>query len=192
MTGQPKDQPYRWIKSSVAIIAFLAGSFLFSRLQRALGPTTRTSIAVSTTIQMLLTVLAAGLVSLRIVPFDAGHILPENLIVLVPIVLLSMQSAGQMVSSRMLGFPELTTVVLTSAYADLAMDEKVFEGPAGNVKRNRRAGSMVMMFAGAVVGGFLTKDGDIEFALWVAAGIKAFVLALWIGWKAEGGSIQLE
>ena len=120
------------------------------------------------------------------VPADAGDLLPHDFIVLLPLALLALQSGGQCVLSRVLGYSEIPTVVLTSAYCDLAMDEKVFTGITKNSKRNRRVGSMVAIVAGAVVGGYMTKGGDIGPALWVVGVIKVFMGLVWLIWRSEG------
>ena len=118
--------------------------------------------------------------------------LPGNCIVLLPLALLSFQSAGQIVLSRVLGYGELTSVVLTSAYCDLAMDERVLTAPVtGDSKRNRRAASTVVMLLGAVAGGFLTRDGDISATLWVAGSVKVVFAVIWLFWRGEG-DIRLE
>lgn len=95
---------------------------------------------------------------------------------------------------------EVTTVVLTSAYCDLFGDEQVARTPVGaNVKRNRRAGSVVFLLAGAVAGGFLTRGGGedsgrgLGVVLWVAGGIKVGIAGIWMGWRrAKKGEVRLE
>ena len=55
-----------------------------------------------------------------------------------PIALLSFQSAGQIVGSRVLNLAEVPTVVLISMLHDVATDPKLLASPRTNVKRNRR------------------------------------------------------
>lgn len=131
--------------------------------------------------------------STGIVPSDAGDLVPDNFIVLVPLILLSIQSAGQCVLSRFLGYNELPSIVLTSAYCDLAMDDKVFEeGIRGNSKRNRRVLSMIMVIAGAITGGFMTREGDIGPTLWAVAGIKVLMALVWLLWKRKESGVRLD
>lgn len=102
-----------------------------------------------------------------------------------------MAAGGQCVLSRVLGYNEVPTVVLTSAYCDLVMDEKVFSGVTGNSKRNRRAMSAMLLLGGAAIGGWMTKEQKIEGALWIVGGVKVGMALLWVGWKAEGRGIRL-
>jgi hypothetical protein len=152
----------------------------------------RSTIVVSFLIQALLTAISAGLSTAKIVPADAGDIIPDNFIVLLPLVLLSIQSAGQCVVSRFLGYNELPSIVLTSAYCDLVMDEKVFGGLSDNSKRNRRILSTFLVIGGAVIGGFMTRKGDIGPVLWLVAGIKVLMAAVWLLWRRKDAGVRLE
>jgi len=143
-------------------------------------------------LQALLCFFSAALVTGNVVPREAGQLLPDNFIVLLPLALLALQSAGQIIVSRYLGFSELTSVVLTSAYCDLAHDEKVLTAPpTQNAKRNRRIASMIMTAVGAIAGGFLSKNRNIAPSLWLAGALKVVVSMIWLGWKSKG-SIRLE
>ena len=157
-------------------------------------PLKRSTVMGLTLSQALLTYTSALLGTFGVVPPNAGDLLPDNCIVILPLALLSFQSGGQIVLSRMLGYGEITTVVLTSAYCDLVMDERVFTAPVGgDWKRERRVGSVVMMFAGAAVGGFLTRGGDIDVSLWIAGTVKMVFVVGWGVWKGEGkGRVRLE
>lgn len=102
----------------------------------------------------------------------------------VPIVLLSLQSAGQIVASRALGFNEIPTVVITSLLCDLMSDPKLFL--LRNEKRDRRVVAFVLTLVGAIVGGWVTKaTGQIGPVLWLAAGIKFIVAFSWGFWRAK-------
>lgn len=101
----------------------------------------------------------------------------------VPIVLLSLQSAGQIVASRALGFNEIPTVVITSLLCDLMSDPQLFL--AHNEKRDRRITAFVLTLVGAIVGGWVTKaTGQIAPILWLSAGIKLVIGFAWGFWKA--------
>lgn len=142
-------------------------------------------------IQGVLIYICAALEDTGVVPNNAGDVLPDSFVVLLPLSLLSMQSAGQMAMSRILGYGEVTSVVLTSSYFDFAFDDKVFTGPTRNVKRNRRVGSMLMVLLGAIAGGFLTQDEDISKVLWFAGSLKVAIAVLWMFWKSKG-SVRLD
>lgn len=103
---------------------------------------------------------------------------------LIPIALLAFQSAGSIAVTRALGFNEIPSVVLTSVYFDLASDPALVTGSVGgNVKRNRRAGAVVMLVIGAIVGGWLSRSAaGMESALWISGGIKFILAFVWFGW----------
>jgi len=192
MSGQPLSQPYRWVKSGTAILSFCLGTYFFSRVCRFFGPLKRGTLFGSFIFQALLVFIAAILVVSGLVHKDAGNQLPYNYIVLLPLGLLSFQSAGQIVMSRMLLYNELPTIVLTSTYCDLMFDPLLFTSPiTQNAKRNRRAISAVALVLGAGLGGVLTKNGDIADPLWIAGGVKIVLAVVWVFWKSEG-TIRLE
>lgn len=192
MSGQPLSQPYRWVKSGTAILSFCLGTYVFSRACRFFGPLRRATLFGSFMVQAALCFVAGVLVVSGLVHKDAGNQLPYNYIVLLPLGLLSFQSAGQIVMSRMLLYNELPTIVLTSTYCDLMFDPLLFTAPlTQNPKRNRRFVSALALVLGAGLGGFLTRDGDIADPLWIAGGIKILLAAVWVFWRAEG-AIRLE
>lgn len=102
----------------------------------------------------------------------------------VPIVLLSLQSAGQIVASRAMGFNEIPTVVITSLLCDLMSDPKLFL--LRNDKRDRRVIAFVLTLVGAIIGGWVTKvTKTITPILWLSAGIKGLLVVAWAFWKAK-------
>jgi hypothetical protein len=192
VSGQPLSQPYRWAKSGTAILAFCAGNYFFSRMARLMGPLRRSTMIISFLFQALLCFGAMITVVTGLVPNDAGNRLPKDCIVLFPLALLSFQSAGQIVASRMLGFNEIPTVVLTSTYTDLFMDPKLLTAPlTQNSKRNRRAISAIALLLGATLGGFLTENGSIVDPLWITGVLKILLAGVWSAWRGKG-SIRLE
>ncbi|KAJ5855352.1 uncharacterized protein N7529_009296 [Penicillium soppii] len=180
-------QPYGWARSLTSIGSFILGSFLFAQLHRVLGARRRGSLMLSFLVQACLITLTAGLVeggaissaldgkiSRVIPPWDQE----------VPIVLLSLQSAGQIVASRSLGFNEIPTVVITSLLCDLMSDPKLFL--LRNDKRDRRIIAFVLTIVGAIIGGWVTKaTGAISPVLWLSAGIKMLLVLAWGFWKAK-------
>lgn len=89
---------------------------------------------------------------------------------------LAFQSGMQIAASRLLGFNELPVNVLTSTYADLMGDAKLFA--LNNVKRDRRAGAVVLVLVGAIASAWLMRSsGGLLSVLWIAAGIK-FMIAV--------------
>lgn len=100
------------------------------------------------------------------------------------IVLLSFQSADQIVASRALGFNEIPTVVITSLLCDLVSDEELFA--LRNGKRDRRILAFCLTMLGAIAGGWITTaTGDIAPVLWLAGGIKLAMAGSWSVWKRD-------
>lgn len=170
----------------------MLGAFVFHRVVHALSPLRRSTVCGCFIVQASLCWASAALVQSGVVPEDAGTILPDSFIVLLPIVLLSFQAAGQVLMSRVLEFTEVPTVVLTMSYSDLMFDTQLFSAPLREgSKRNRRVLAIVGALTGAIVGGFLTKADTVANPLWIAGAIKMAIAIGWIFWKAEG-SIELE
>lgn len=109
---------------------------------------------------------------------------------LAPIIILAFQSAGQIVASRVLKYNSMPTVVLTSLYCDMMSDAKLFASPiTDNADRNRRAAGAVLLFAGAVSGGFLSKSwAGFAGALWIAAFFKMCIVVAWCFWKPKASN----
>lgn len=189
-SSQPFNKPWGWLKSLISIISFFLGATTFSNTTRLAGPLRRGTLFTTFTIQSILIFIAVALIEADLIPHDTDPNSPEaNLtggplfLELIPIALLAFQSAGSIAVTRALGFNEIPSVVLTSVYFDLASDPALVTGVAGNVKRNRRAGAVVMLVIGAIVGGWLSRSaGGMESALWISGGIKFLLGFVWFGW----------
>lgn len=175
----------RWIRALISIGAFCVGSFCFARFHRAFGERRRGTVVGSFFIQFVC--VAASAVMVTIGPDSMTPEGPLTEWVIVPLVLIAFQSAGQAVISRVLKYNSLTSVVLTSIYCDLFSDEQFFAGVGKNVERNRRAGGVVLLLAGAMLGGvFAHRSGvGLAGALWLAAGMKGAVVVAWCFWAEE-------
>jgi hypothetical protein len=103
---------------------------------------------------------------------------------LIPLGFLAFQSGGQIVTSRLLGFNEVPTTVLTSVYCDLASDPRILK--RDNVKRNRRVGAVLMILIGGIAGGWISRsNAGMSASLWIAAAIKMGIACSWSVWKPE-------
>ena len=161
-------------------------------MARLMGPLQRSTMIISLIFQALLCFAAVVTVLTGLVPMNAGSLIPDNCIVLFPLAMLSFQSAGQIVMSRILGYNEIPTVVLTSTYTDLFMDPKLFTASlTQNSKRNRRAISAIALLLGATLGGFLTENGSIVDPLWITGVLKVLLAGVWLVWRGKG-TIRLE
>lgn len=183
--GLGLTNPYggtRWIKAAVSIGCFCTGSFVFARWHRVLTPRKRWVLASAHLIQMLLTVISAIIV-MQDASDPSGHELRWQ--VLVPIALVAFQAGGQAVTSRVLQFNALTSVVLTSIYCDLFSDANLFAGITQNVDRNQRAAAPVALLIGVVGGGLWAKSAvGMAGALWTAAGLKLCIILAWLFWRS--------
>ncbi|KAJ6179968.1 hypothetical protein N7519_010429 [Penicillium mononematosum] len=186
-TSHQNLRRYGWARSLTSIGCFTLGSFLFAQLHRVLGTRRRGSLMLSFLLQASIILLTAGLVqggviSSTLVSKGSQKTPPWDQIV--PIVLLSLQSAGQIVASRALGFNEIPTVVITSLLCDLMSDPQLFL--VRNVKRDRRIIAFVLTLVGAIIGGWVTKVTEaISPILWLCAGIKGLLALAWAFWRAK-------
>ncbi|OJJ61862.1 hypothetical protein ASPSYDRAFT_144939 [Aspergillus sydowii CBS 593.65] len=189
-SNQPSGKPWGWLKSLVSIAAFFIGALLFSFYGRSIGPKKRVTLFTSFLFQGILVIIAVALIEGDLIPHtqaEAESLTGGKLFLeLIPIALLAFQSAGSMTAARGLGFNEIPTVVLTSVYFDVASDPKIVQDVRGNVKRNRRVGSVVSLLIGAIVGGWLSRSrGGMESALWLSAGLKVIISFGWLVWFSE-------
>lgn len=104
---------------------------------------------------------------------------------LLPIALLSFQSAGQIVGSRVLGLAEVPTVVLTSMLHDITTDPALLGPLRKNIKRNRRVLAFVGILVGAVAGGFIAENTRMQIPLWIAGAIKLAIACAWMLWPEK-------
>lgn len=185
-SGQPITHPFGWLKSLVSIVFFLCGCLFFSwtRLINAKG---RGTLAGSFFIQGACIIIAAALVQAGVVPEPHGVVAETgsdvHFIELIPLAFLAFQSGGQIVTSRLLGFNEVPTTVLTSVYCDLASDPNLLK--ADNIKRNRRACAVLAILIGGIIGGWLSRTCGMSSALWLAAAVKITISIAWSFWKPK-------
>jgi hypothetical protein len=169
----------------ISISFFLCGCAFFAQT-RLVGPKARGTLTISFILQALCIIIAAALVQ--------GHVVPEPVGVetfndidfkeLIPLAFLAFQSGGQIVTSRLLGFNEVPTTVLTSVYCDLASDPKFFE--KDNIKRNRRIFAVLGILIGGIAGGWISRSSArMSTSLWIAAAIKFGIAIGWSKWKPK-------
>ncbi|CEF74714.1 hypothetical protein FGSG_02423 [Fusarium graminearum PH-1] len=202
VSHQPENLPGKaWSRCLVAIVCFGVGALFFSTVHRHFGPQKRWVLMLSFFIQAMLTGLVALLATTGAVwnnphgrsTTHEGDWIIERVQNSFPasdyaaIAILAFQSAGQIVASRALKYNSMPTVVLTSLYCDMMSDAKLFTAPiTDNADRNRRAVGAVLLFLGAVCGGFLSKSWvGFAGALWIAAFLKLCITFAWVLWKAK-------
>jgi hypothetical protein len=177
----------RWIKAAISISSFCLGSFFFSRFHRYFLSRRRWVLVASYALQLSLIAVAAAIVTF----FDHSteDNVPDGMLhwqVAVPLAAVAFQSAGQAVTSRVLQYGGLTSVVLTSNYCDLFSDQDLFA--LKNVERNRRVAAPLLLLLGAIFGGLWSRHPfGIAGALWTAVVLKGLVVGAWVLWGADLG-----
>ncbi|KAK2791787.1 hypothetical protein FQN52_004470 [Onygenales sp. PD_12] len=185
VSGQPAYPSFLWAKCLIGISSFIIGVLFFIYGSRFLQPLRRSTLVISFTIQTLAILTASVLVQTGVV--DSKHDNPSDAIdwmQVLPIALLAFQAGGQIVASRVLRMDEIPTLVLTTALCDLLVDLK--GGWHDNPARNRRIGTCVALFIGAMVSGGLSKAAGLSSSLWLATGVKVVITLCWVGWKGKG------
>ncbi|KAJ5217952.1 uncharacterized protein N7498_000051 [Penicillium cinerascens] len=175
----------RWIKSGISIASFCLGSLCFAAFHRAFAPRQRWVLCASFIVQLICIIGAALIVTIYRPVRDA----PLSWLVLVPLALVAFQSSGQAVTSRVLNYNGLTSVVLTSIYCDL-FSHSDFLSPKviAHVEELRRAGAVVCLLFGTILGGLWAHSSvGMMGALWTAAALKGMIVLAWFGWKAKDG-----
>lgn len=189
-SGLPDDEPGLWLRSIVSIAAFALGCFCFSKT-RHFKPKRKLTLSLSFFVQSLAILIAAILTQVGVVKqFDSMDAARESnsFIVLLPIGFLAWQFGGQISSSRMLGFGEVPTCVLTSVYCDLLSDPKLFAPLWENPKRNRRFLAVVTLLVGGIAGGWIQHaNRGMIIVLWIAFAIKFALAVMWALWKGDDG-----
>ena len=160
------------------------GCFFFSHTSRLLGPLRRGALVASFLLQAITILIAAAIIQGGVTDGSLDTITNDiEWRSELPIALLSFQSAGQIVGSRVLNLAEIPTVVLTSMLHDVVTDSKLLASPRTNVKRNRRVLAFLGILVGAVAGGFVSEATErIQIPLWIAGGLKLVVTIAWTKW----------
>lgn len=193
-----------WLKALVSIVAFWAGCFCFGQTRR-IGNKRKGTLGLSFLAQSLLILASAALSQSGAAPAFAMAMLGSerqqvllrsyetSALSMAPLALMAFQFGGQIVTSRVLGFNEVPTNVLTSLYCDLLSDPLLFAPLGGNVKRNRRLTAIVLMLAGGILGGWLQRSrAGMAAALWIAGAVKLVIAVAWVMWKGKPAALKDE
>ncbi|HTX55721.1 MAG TPA: YoaK family protein [Candidatus Acidoferrales bacterium] len=160
--------------SLVALAAFMIGAAAGGRFGRAHGGNGAQLLSVVTLAKILL-VFAAAVVA----AFGSSHPFAYAIIAL-----LAVSMGLQNAAVRSLSVPDITTTVITGTLTGIAADSIFARG--NNVRWRRRLGSVVVMFAGALLGAVLLfRFGDS-----VTLGTAALVLvavSLW-AWRLRSAT----
>ncbi|KAJ0417423.1 DUF1275 domain protein [Aspergillus carlsbadensis] len=184
----------RWLKSLISIASFCIGSFFFALLHHSRwffgSPRQRGALVFSFVLQMACVAGAATIVTLE----EQSKSDPLTWKIAVPLSLVAFQSSGQAVTSRVVGYSSLTSVVLTSIYCDLFSYPALAltttsSGGGGRGKKAdewRRLGAVLALFAGILAGGLWAKsEVGLKGALWTAVLLKGGIAGAWMVWRGE-------
>jgi uncharacterized membrane protein YoaK (UPF0700 family) len=154
--------------SVLALVCFLAGALVGGRLAVAMAPRSRRQwMVIATSSEALL--LAGAAIAAIGVPINATFG-PRA-----PIVALTAAAMGiRNATVRRLGAADLTTTVLTMTLTGLAADSSFANG--SNPHLTRRVGSVVAMFAGALVGAVLVLHQGLVWPLAIACAIAVIAV----------------
>ena len=184
-TGHSITEPRGWVKSVVSIASFVLGCYFFSRLHRLFRPLRRSTLISSFLLQSVFVLVTSSLIQADAVNGSAIRS-DTDWEQELSIAILSFQSAGQIVGSRVLSLGEIPSVVITSLLCDLVSDPQLLGGWSSNVKRNRRTLAFLGILVGAAAGGWITtKTGRIQAPLRVAGGLKVLVTVAWVVWPEK-------
>lgn len=173
----------RWIKSGVSIAGFCLGSLGFAAFHRAFAARQRWVLCASFIAQLVCVTIAAIIVTI----FRPARDAPLSWVVLVPLALVAFQSSGQAVTSRVLNYSGLTSVVLTSIYCDFfSHPDFLSKKLIGNAEEMRRATAVLCLLFGVVLGGLWAHSSvGMMGALWTASVLKCLIIIAWLGWKKK-------
>ena len=176
--GLPKSQPYSYATTLVSILSFMAGAFTTAHVSQYLGALRRWVLTFNFLLQTLCIVIGSIIISLHLIPTDNRNEGPSILgdrRIIGALPALAFQSGATIATSRLLGFGnEIPVNVLTSTYAALATDPKVFHWK--NVSRNRRVAACACVLAGALCSAWIMKKGPgFELVLWLCVAVKLLI-----------------
>jgi uncharacterized membrane protein YoaK (UPF0700 family) len=158
----------------VSLLAFLAGSVLGARLAGArLRPTAHLSRS------LLVEVSVVALAALLAIVLN---ITPDRLSGDLVIALLAFGMGARNATVKRIGFPDLTTTVLTMTLTGLAADSPAAGGSGKG--SGRRVAAVSAMLAGAIAGALLL-DVHLALVLGAAALLALLTWAYVRGWAAD-------
>jgi uncharacterized membrane protein YoaK (UPF0700 family) len=140
--------------SIIAVVAFLAGAVLGGRIFRKV---TRghAHLLIATTLAKVILILVAAALFTFMADNEAARLWVTGALA----VSMGLQNAV----ARSIGLPDMTTTVLTLTLTGIGADSSLAGGD--NPRLARRIASVVLMFAGALIGTFLALDCGAAYPL---------------------------
>ncbi|KAI0137024.1 hypothetical protein BJ170DRAFT_39944 [Xylariales sp. AK1849] len=150
---------------------FLAAGWLTGQISHFVGPRRRWWLIICNLFQSCL-VFAAAAIQHR------HGIEKEGPAAVTVVALLAFASGSQVVQSRSLAMPEISTAMATAAWVDLMIDPHMFT--LKNRSRNRRIAFLVALVIGSLVGAGIYKTEGSAAAIFVSAGGKLLVTVMYL------------
>ncbi len=159
----------------VSLLAFLAGAILGARLAGTLAGRAR-HLARALLVESGVLAIAALLVI-------GGNVTPNRLSGDLVIALLAFGMGARNATVKRVGFPDLTTTVLTMTLTGLAADSPVAGGSGAGTLR--RLAAVLAMLAGAIAGALLLEI-RLALVLLLAALLALLTFGYVRGWALDG------
>ncbi|HTU68931.1 MAG TPA: YoaK family protein [Candidatus Baltobacteraceae bacterium] len=156
--------------SLVAIAAFMCGALVGGRLSRRVGESGAHLLSVTTVVKIVLMLAAALSASLFAIAGPSGYAITA---------ILAISMGLQNAAVRSLKVPDMTTTVVTTTITGIAADSTLAGGT--NTRVRRRVASVLIMFAGALIGALLVFRFGVATAL-TAAALTLAILSAW-AWR---------
>lgn len=159
-------------RSSIALIAFLAGAVVGGRFMVRTTPDSQLRMAISGLGIEIALLIAATVTAINYSGMQSQHVIKLYALIILTALAMGVRNA----TVRKLAVPDLTTTVLTLTLTGLAADSSLSHG--SNPRWQRRVGSIVAMFGGAGLGAILVRH-SVFVALAVCVALSsACALAL--------------
>lgn len=165
----------------MALGLFLGAGWLTGQLSHRIGPRKRWWLIICNLIQASLVLAAAAMQYRHGIAIEGPH-------TLVVIGLLAFASGSQVVQSRSLSMPEISTAMATAAWVDLMIDKQLFT--IKNRPRTRRVAFLLSLALGALLGAVIYRSAGSATAVAVSGGGKLLVTVMYSMTGAESPKLQ--
>jgi uncharacterized membrane protein YoaK (UPF0700 family) len=178
---------------AVSLSTFILGAWVTGQLGNRVGSQRRWWLMANNFFQSML-FFAASMIQAQHLGWGSGPrvgSLEINALSMGVVTLLAFSAGGQVTLARLLQMTEITTANATSVYADMLIDQNLFQ--RYNTPRNRRLCFLVTFCAGSFCGGFAYQKFGSSETLFMSSLGKGFVTLMLLFNKAgyfDSGSID--
>ncbi|KXL44770.1 MAG: hypothetical protein FE78DRAFT_123427, partial [Acidomyces sp. 'richmondensis'] len=157
---------YELSNIGISLGLFIIAGLLFGQLGNYFGRRRRFWLIFSNVVQTALMFAAAALRQWTRVTRAGPHAWSV-------ISLMAFSSGAQVAMARTINLPEITTGMVTSAYIDFLVDQRIFG--RHNRPRNRRGFFVLCLLSGSFIGASVDRYGAAALAMLLTSLFKAFV-----------------